>query len=317
MIAPPIPVDEAQRQATLRLTRMLDSAPEERFDRVTRMACRLFGVPIALVSLIDANRQWFKSRQGLAAAQTSREISFCAHAILSDEPLIVEDALKDVRFFDNPLVTEGPGIRFYAGYPLAGTDGRKIGTLCIISNEPRRLSPDDKVVLRTLAMMVECELGEVNRATSDTITGLANLRGCLEIGDCLLRIASRLKSRLHVLLLHLESPAPVKTTNDAPANERHTLKAMAAELLRGFPESDLVARIGPRDFAVLLSNCGENPVWDESGEGAFLQRLKTHAVGHVIAFDPLRHASLEEVVSEAESFLKQKRVSAAIMETTY
>lgn len=98
MIAPPIPVGEARRQATLRSTQLLDSAPEERFDRITRIARRLFGVPIALVSLVDADRQWFKSKQGLEVAETSREISFCAHAILADEPLIVENAQEDARF---------------------------------------------------------------------------------------------------------------------------------------------------------------------------------------------------------------------------
>ncbi len=138
--------------------RILDTSPEERFDRITRIAKSHFGVSTALVSLVDAERQWFKSRQGLDAAETSREISFCGHAILRDETLVVPDAALNPDFADNPLVCGDPKIRFYAGAPLHAPDGARVGTLCIIDGRPRTLSAEDLAVLRDLADCVEEEL---------------------------------------------------------------------------------------------------------------------------------------------------------------
>ena len=155
MERPRIPLDEAHRLAALHATRLLGSAPEETFDRITRTAARLLGVPIALVSLIDRDRQWFKSRTGLDACETPREISFCGHAILSDEPLVVPDAAQDARFVDNPLVTGDMHLRFYAGVQLYSVDRKKIGTLCVIDSKPRQLGPGDLDALRDLARMVE------------------------------------------------------------------------------------------------------------------------------------------------------------------
>ncbi|MBP7663732.1 MAG: GAF domain-containing protein, partial [Shewanella sp.] len=117
MQLPTIPENELQRLATLRALNVLDTDAEERFDRITRLTRRIFSLPICVVTLVDADRQWFKSRQGLEVTETPREISFCGHAINHDGIFIVNDALKDPRFSDNPLVTEQPHIRFYAGYP--------------------------------------------------------------------------------------------------------------------------------------------------------------------------------------------------------
>ena len=155
MERPRIPLDEAQRLAALHATRLLGSPPEETFDRVTRTAARLLAVPIALVSLIDRDRQWFKSRTGLDVSETPREISFCGHAILADEPLVVPDAAQDTRFADNPLVTGDLHLRFYAGVQLYSVDRKKIGTLCVIDSKPRQLGPSDLDALRDLARMVE------------------------------------------------------------------------------------------------------------------------------------------------------------------
>ncbi|MGG7604767.1 putative bifunctional diguanylate cyclase/phosphodiesterase [Massilia sp. BKSP1R2A-1] len=155
MQRPRIPTDEAQRLAALHATRLLGSAPEESFDRITRTAARLFDVPIALISLVDRDRQWFKSRVGLDACETSREISFCAHAILRDEPMVVPDAARDARFVDNPAVTGDPHVRFYAGVQLYSLDRMKIGTLCVVDRRPRELDPGDLDALRDLAHTVE------------------------------------------------------------------------------------------------------------------------------------------------------------------
>src|SRR5215212_10891180 len=166
MIVPALPTDEAERLAALRRLEILDTPSEERFDRITRLARHAFGVPIALVSLIDANRQWFKSCQGLDASETPRGISFCGHAILAADALVIPDAADDPRFADNPLVTGPPGIRFYAGQPLSSVDGFRLGTLCIIDRHPRELSDVDRQALRDLAALVEAELNalQLNQA---------------------------------------------------------------------------------------------------------------------------------------------------------
>ena len=155
MIPPKNPPDEDKRLQALCDLNILDTQPEERFDRITRLAQRTFAVPIALVSLIDANRQWFKSKQGLDAAQTPRSISFCGHTILSDEPLVVPDATKDPRFADNPMVTGEPRIRFYAGWPLHAPDGSRIGTLCLIDVKPREFDLESRRALRDMAEIVQ------------------------------------------------------------------------------------------------------------------------------------------------------------------
>jgi signal transduction histidine kinase len=158
MIPPALPADEPARLAALRALRVLDTPPEERFDRITRVARRLFGVPIALVSLIDAERQWFKSCQGLAIRETPRELSFCGHAILGEGVLVIPDARQDPRFADNPLVAGEPRVRFYAGQPLRDHQGHRLGTLCIMDLAPRALGAEDLGALRDLAAWAESEL---------------------------------------------------------------------------------------------------------------------------------------------------------------
>jgi two-component system, sensor histidine kinase len=147
----PIPDNEIKRVARLRDYEILDSKPEEAFDRITRVAAHLFDVSIALVSLVDESRQWFKSRQGLEATETPRELAFCAHAIMQDELFIIPDAALDARFKNNPLVTGGPKIRFYAGAPLRTHDGLGLGTLCVIDTKPRDPSARELSDLRDLA----------------------------------------------------------------------------------------------------------------------------------------------------------------------
>ncbi len=155
MQAPDTPQNETQRLAALHALQVLDTPLDRAFERMTQLARDLFDVPIALVSLVDKERQWFKSHQGLEICETSRELSFCAHAVAIDAPLIIEDTLHDERFIDNPLVEGLPRIRFYAGYPLRPTDGMAIGTLCLIDRQPRDFSPRDLKLLESLAGQVE------------------------------------------------------------------------------------------------------------------------------------------------------------------
>jgi len=166
MQAPPIPSNEMQRLATLRALHILDTPPEERFECITRLAHVFFDVPITAVSLVDDERQWFKSVQGLSVCETSRDVSFCAHAMLSRELFIIPDALADARFADNPLVTGDPFIRFYAGCPLYALDGSALGTFCILDRHPRAFSASEQQVLRDFGTWVEHEINaaEISRA---------------------------------------------------------------------------------------------------------------------------------------------------------
>ncbi|MFL6656899.1 MAG: PAS domain S-box protein [Massilia sp.] len=152
------PEDEIDRMAALCRLQVLDTPPEERYDRITRTAQRLFAMPIALVSLVDTNRQWFKSHAGLSASETPRNISFCGHAILDDKPFIIHDTHADARFADNPLVTGAPFVRFYAGIPIHGNGGWRIGTLCLIDHVAREFGPDEIRGLQDLARWAETEL---------------------------------------------------------------------------------------------------------------------------------------------------------------
>ncbi|MDK2123929.1 GAF domain-containing sensor histidine kinase [Parachitinimonas caeni] len=161
MQAPAQPKEEEERIARLLALRILDTPPEDRFDRLTRLAAALLKVPIALVSLVDRDRQWFKSKVGLEASETPRSISFCGHAILQSDVFVIEDATQDQRFADNPLVTGAPDIRFYAGQPLMTSDGFAMGTLCVIDREPRRFGPAERQLLRDLGTLVEDALDNV------------------------------------------------------------------------------------------------------------------------------------------------------------
>ncbi len=169
MPAAPLPSDEAQRVETLLSLKILDTPPEERFDRIARVAKQLFNVPVALVTLIDSNRQWFKSCEGLPIKEMPRGVSFCTYTILQSGVFIIEDAQKDLRFADNPLVTKFPFVRFYAGHPVPGPDGKNVGTLCILDNKPRSFSAVEAEALRYLAGWAEVELNrsELSRALEE------------------------------------------------------------------------------------------------------------------------------------------------------
>jgi GAF domain-containing protein len=154
MLPAPTPVDETERLAELRALRILDTPPEERFDSIVRLTRHLFRAPVVYIALIDADRQWFKAQIGLTVLQTPRAISFCGHAILQDRALVIPDARLDPRFADNPLVVGEPHVRFYAGHPLSGPQGRKVGTLCLIDHEPRNFDEQQERTLRQLAALV-------------------------------------------------------------------------------------------------------------------------------------------------------------------
>jgi GAF domain-containing protein len=165
-MSPPTPQQEKRRLNVLWQYDVLDTVPEELFDDLTELAARICEAPIALISLVDEKRQWFKSKVGTSVSETSRDISFCAHAIKQSDLFIVPDATKDARFAKNPLVTSDPKIRFYAGAPLITTDGYALGTLCVIDKVPRDLRTDQRQALIILARHVVSQL-ELRRRSRD------------------------------------------------------------------------------------------------------------------------------------------------------
>jgi GAF domain-containing protein len=162
----PLQQNETKRLKVLWQYDVLDTVPEEVFDDLTELAARICEAPVALISLVDEDRQWFKSKIGLTVNETSRDVSFCAHAIKQEDLFIIPDATKDARFAKNPLVISDPKIRFYAGAPLITPDGYALGSLCVIDKVPRELRPEQKQALRVLSRHVMTQL-ELRRHASE------------------------------------------------------------------------------------------------------------------------------------------------------
>lgn len=198
----PLPFNEHDRLAALRQLDILDTPFEESFDRVTRLAGHLFDIPIALVSLVDEKRQWFKSCYNFPHRETGREVSFCAHALLSDGVMVVPDATQDPRFAENPLVTEAPGIRFYAGAQLKTAAGFTVGTLCIIDTRPREFSAEDNARLHDLATIIADEL-ELRYASTVRKELVQRLEGALAR---IKEVEALRDSLTHMLIHDLRNP---------------------------------------------------------------------------------------------------------------
>ncbi len=192
----PFPENEYARLKTLFSYEILDTPPEPQFDDLTYLASHICDVPIALISLIDSSRQWFKSARGISARETDRNIAFCSHAILQEHLLEVPDALRDERFADNPLVTREPGIRFYAGAPLQAPNGDVLGTICVIDRTPRQLNPHQQEALRALSRQVISlmELRRHIKQREQLITDLKAAYNKVKVLGGLLPICSECKS---------------------------------------------------------------------------------------------------------------------------
>lgn len=259
MIKPKLPKNEAERLHALRALQILDTSHEERFDRVTRMAKRLFGVSISLVSLVDEDRQWFKSAQGIDASETPREISFCGHAINQEGLFIIPNASKDVRFLDNPLVIDHPNIRFYAGYPLKLRQGIILGTLCLIDSKPREMNEEDQQLLRDLGEMIEQEIKSIQLATLDELTMISNRRGFLTLTDHSLKICRRHKSSMTFVLFDLNK---FKIINDTYGHHEgdFVLTMFAQAMLDSFRECDVIGRLGGDEFVTMLVDCDDDKI---------------------------------------------------------
>lgn len=304
MKKPEIPVDELLRLETLRNLKILDTDPEERFDRVTRLAKRLFGTKIALVSLVDADRQWFKSCQGLNATETGRDISFCGHAILGNDVLVVNDTHIDERFSDNPLVTEDPSIRFYAGYPLSAPNGQKIGTLCIIDSEAREMPEEDLQLLRELGQMVEEELAVASVVNCDPTTGLANRAGFISTASHLIALCER--HDLPVTLMEFELPnlALIRSALGKEGEVR-AVTELAQLLQANLRGSDIVGRVSDDSFLVLLTGTDQSNVivarnrileMLNQRNASMAATFELEVAAHSLCFDRDKHEDIESLM---------------------
>ena len=256
MIKPETPENESERLHALKTLQILDTTHEERFDRVTPMAKRIFGVSISLVSLIDQDRQWFKSKQGFEATEMPRDISFCGHAINQDGLFIVPNASKDERFFDNPLVTSAPNIRFYAGYPLKIRGGLNIGTLCLLDEAPREMDEEDQLLFKDLGAIIEQEIRSIQLATLDALTLISNRRGFLNLVDYGFKVCQRNKISMSFLLFDLNK---FKAINDQYGHHEgdFVLVKFAQLMIETFRNSDVIGRLGGDEFVAMMTSSDE------------------------------------------------------------
>lgn len=316
MKIPDIPANEGQRIETLHSLSILDTQPEERFDRLTRMAKQIFDVPITLVSLVDENRQWFKSCVGLEAYETPREISFCGHSILEKHVFVVPDTLLDPRFIDNPLVTDAPNIRFYAGCPLQ-VNGQRLGTLCLIDNQPRVLSDNDILLLKDLAAMVECELAAAHLATMDVLTDISNRRGFLTIAQHSFHLAIRQSSPLILMYIDLDG---FKLINDRLGHTAgdQVLVDFASLMKQSFRSSDVFARIGGDEFAVLMSNTTSaqaelavsklTQLLKQFNQAKFYKYKVEYSYG-IVQFNRNKHHNVTQLLADGDALMYQLKKS--------
>ena len=258
---------EFQRVQKLHSLNILDTPPEQRYDRITRLAKRLFNVQISLVTLLDENRQWFKSKVGVELGETPREIAFCNITIQSDEVMVVPDARQDPLFKENPLVTGMPFIRFYAGYPIKAPSGEKLGSLCVIDDKPRFFSEHDYQLLRELGLMVEQEIASNLLLCEDHLTGLLNRHGFDHRAQHMLDLCQMQGLTSALIYFDLDNFEAIHGTEDHHAGDA-ALRQFGLLLQNNFRESDLLGRISGDEFVAMT-------VHQEDGDNQqVLQRLE-------------------------------------------
>ena len=317
MKIPEKPHDEEHRLSVLHALNILDTPAEERFDRVTRLARRLFDTPFAFVTLVDNERVWVKSAAGMNVQESPRDLSFCGHAILGSDIFIIPDTTRDERFSDHPAVTDPPCIRFYAGAPLRYTDGSKLGTLCIVDTTPRQLTDEDIEVMRDLAKIVERELIAVQLATLDDLTKLSNRRGFLALAKQSLNFCARQNIPASLVLIDLNDFKAINDNFGHAAGDR-VLVAFAEQMKAIFRDSDVVARLGGDEFSVLLSGILSHQApeiverFRKSIASYFAENMPEYSISFSVGIKTLdlyKGYSLEDLLEQADHLMYQNKTN--------
>lgn len=255
----PIPENEAERLIALRSYDILDTPPEMDFDALTRISAHTFSAPAAVIGLMDAHRLWFKSRIGLDVPQLDRQIAMCAYAIMTpNEAFVVEDLLLDSRFTDNPLVTQAPRLRFYAGIPLIDADGYALGTLAVVDNQPRTFNDDQRSALKDISRLVISSLENRKRALqlsrlamTDFLTGLANRVQFERVINSTIAHARRSGESFSLLQMDLDDFKKVNNQYGYAAGDEALIE-VARRLSKQVRAEDLVARFGGNEFGAIV-----------------------------------------------------------------
>lgn len=295
--------DEQGRLAALKRYQILDTAPEVEFEDIISLVKTVLGAPIAAISLIDSDRQWFKAISGVDVTQTPRSIAFCDHTIRDGMPLKVTDATRDPRFADNPMVTGAPGVRYYLGVPLRSPDGYNIGSLCILGDTPRDFSDDEVKVLQSFASLIvsQMELRLVSR--HDTLTGTLTRSAF----DARLKseFESRDKTPKALLLLDIDH---FKSINDTfgHATGDTALRAVGEVLKKNLRETDLIGRYGGEEFLILLRNVTPDVAFAQSERlRRSVSQLKLAELGGRRLTISIGLASYTESLTSIEDWLRR------------
>ncbi len=243
--------DEEGRILALHRLEVLDTPPEAPFENIVELVKKILGVPMAAVSLVDRERQWFKARRGLDVCETARDVSFCTHTIQNSSPLVVGDALHDDRFAGNPLVLGDPRIRAYAGVPLRSADGYNVGSLCAIDTKPRTFPAAEIAVLESFAKLVMDELELRQIASTDHLTGALSRRAWMDRAGAEVERAKRYGRAMSVAMLDIDRFKAVNDTHGHPVGDL-VIRSIAGTCRQSTRSSDVLGRLGGEEFAILM-----------------------------------------------------------------
>jgi diguanylate cyclase (GGDEF)-like protein len=305
----PLPVDEATRVRTLRALSILDTPRERRFDRFATLAANLFDVPVAAVSFIDADRQWFKSAIGLEVSEVPRQSAICSRTILQPGPTVISDIRAHPEFADHPYGKGPLQVRFYAGHPVRAEDGSSVGTLAIMDRRPREFSEREREMLADLADLVSQEVYSLGVAALDRVTGLPSRRGFTSVAEQVIAISRRHNHSVSLLLIEMNVDGGAR--RERLLDDGDERLAETAELLRfAFRQSDVIGHLGSGRFCVLLTGT------DVDQAAICLDRLSSELRARNAIAGPRQrlsyrlgaaeyrdtaHCSLEDLIQEAAS----------------
>lgn len=268
--------DEEGRILALHRLELLDTLPETPFENIVDLVKKILSVPMAAVSLVDRERQWFKARRGLEVCETARDISFCTHTIRNSSPLVVGNALLDDRFAGNPLVLDEPCIRAYLGVPLRSPDGYNIGSLCAIDTKPRDFPVTEVAVLESFAKLVMDELELRQIASTDHLTGALSRRAWMDRAGAEVERARRYGQALSVAIMDIDRFKLVNDTHGHPVGDL-VIRGIAATCHQTIRVSDVFGRLGGEEFAILM------PETTAPDALRLAERVRTEIAGNGIA----------------------------------